>query len=103
MIFAVATMVVLSHGGEPEKLRRPLAVLWIAGIGVLGSLFFRLAAVFFAEYYFVFLGISGTLWIVAGTSWFFYILPKTLRPMSAEELEACHEDSKQRVNKLRGG
>jgi len=103
MIFAVAAMVVLSHGGEPEKLRRPLAVLWIAGIGVVGSLFFRIAAVFFAEYYFVFLGISGTLWIVAGTSWFFYILPKTLRAMSTEELEACHEDSKQRVNKLRGG
>jgi len=103
MIFAVATMVVLSHGGEPEKLRRPLPVLWITGVGIVSSLVFRIAAVFFTESYFLLLGIAGMLWILAGICWFIYILPKTVRGMSAEELEACHEDSKQRVNKLRGG
>lgn len=102
MIFSVATMVVLSHGGEPEKIRRPLAILWISGIGVAGSLACRVAASFFPEKYFLLLGIAGIFWTVTAGLWFFFALPKISKHMSSSELEQCHEDSKQRVAKLRG-
>jgi len=101
MIFSVATMVVLSHGGEPEKIRRPLAILWISGIGVAGSLACRIAASFAPEKYFLLLGIAGILWTVTAGLWFFFVFPKIFKSMSSAELEQCHEDSKQRVISLR--
>ncbi len=102
MIFSVATMVVLSHGGEPEKIGRPLAILWSSGIGVAGSLACRIAAAFFPEKYFIFLGLAGIFWTITAGLWFFFALPKILKPMSSVELAQCHEDSKQRIAKLRG-
>lgn len=101
MIFSVATMVVLSHGGESEKIRRPLPVLWIAGISVILSLGFRLAAAFYPENYFLLLGIAGTLWTFGAAAWFIFAAPKILRSISGEELEHCHEEAKQRVVHLR--
>ena len=101
MIFSVATMVVLSHGGENDKISKPLPVLWIAALGVGGSLALRVAASFFPAQYFQLLGAAGALWLSAGLAWFFFALPKTFRALSHEELERCHEDAKERVAKLR--
>ncbi len=103
MIFSVATMVVLSHGGAPERLRKPLPVLWAAAAGVFCSLGFRLAAGFFPDYYFQLLSFSGLIWAGAALYWFFFSLPVIFKVMSEEELIQSHESSKQRVAQLREG
>lgn len=103
MIFAVATMVTLSHGGDPDRLRRPLPVLWAAAAGVFGSLGFRLAAGFFPEQYFLLLTAAGVLWSAAGLYWFFFSFPLVFRVMDDEELSRSHEAAKQRVVQLREG
>ena len=101
MIFAVATMVIFSHGGAPEQLRKPLPALWIVGAGVFASLGLRLTAAFLPEHYFKLLGASATVWVLGSAVWFFLTVPKIAVSLSHEELERCHEDAKERVAKLR--
>ncbi len=102
MTFAVATMVVLSHGGEGARLQKPLWILnWIA-VTLPAALAFRLAAQFFPAFYFQLLGISGAIWLTAAVGWFFFILPRVLRLPKAGEFEQLHAQMKERIANLQG-
>jgi hypothetical protein len=102
MTFAVGTMVILSHGGEAQKVRKPLIVLWVVLAAILASLGLRIAAVVNAKHYFHLLGWAAAVWMTGSLSWLCFIAPRILKtPISKEEFERCHEESKQRVNQLR--
>ena len=88
MIFAVATMVVLSHAGEGEKLKKPLGALRFAATGVVLALLFRFIAPFFPLYYFGWLAVAAVCWISAGFCWLWFVIPKLMRHKSTES-ESC--------------
>ena len=79
MTFAVATMVALSHSGEGEKLHRPLWIWRVLAAGLFASLSLRLTVPFFANYYFIILGIASAIWISTGIAWLFFVIPFILR------------------------
>ncbi len=93
--FAIATMVVLSHSGEGERLHRSPWILKLVGVLVPLALVLRVTASFIPEYFFVFLGVSSVLWLASATAWFFYCLPFFLRRPSATAFEEFHERKKQ--------
>jgi uncharacterized protein involved in response to NO len=88
MIFSVATMVVLSHAGEGEKLKQRLWSLRFAAGGVILAMLFRVIASFFFTNYFILIGISAVCWLVAGFSWLCFIVPKVLKYMKTGS-ESC--------------
>lgn len=102
MIFAVATMVILTHQGRPELLRKPLPVLWFLSGATLVSLLLRSISFFDQAHYFRWAGISGAVWSVAVLSWFIWMLPRVVRAADPQEVERLHEQAKQRVIQLRG-
>ncbi len=102
MTFAVATMVVLSHGGEGARLQRPLWILNLIAVTLPAALVFRIAAQFFPNVYFQLLGISSVIWLTAAAGWLFFIFPKVLRLPKEGEFERLHEEMKQRVANLQG-
>lgn len=102
MIFAVATMVVLSHGGEGMRLQKPLWILNLIAVALPAALGLRLVAQFFPAVYFQLLGISGAVWLTAAISWLFFILPRVLRLPKAGEFEQLHAQMKERIANLQG-
>lgn len=88
MIFAVATMVTLSHAGEGEKLKKPLWALRFAATGAVLALLFRLVAPFFPVYYFGLLGAAAACWLGAGVCWLWFIIPKLMQRKNTES-ESC--------------
>ena len=84
MIFSVATMVILSHAGEGEKLKKPLWVLYLAAVCVPLAFVLRLTASFFPEYYFNYLAAASACWLIAGLGWLGFIAPKLMRRRDAE-------------------
>jgi len=99
MSFAVGTMVVLSHTGEGQRLRQPLWVLRVVGLGVAGSLIARLVAEARPTWFFPWLGVAATCWIVAGISWLVFIVPRVTRPLAPGAFEQVHEEAKRRLLK----
>lgn len=97
MIFAVATMVVLSHAGEGWRLQRPLWVLRVVSAGVATALVARLAADVVPAHYFRLLGVAAAAWMAAGAAWLAFALPLVLRTVTPEALERLHEEAKRRV------
>lgn len=91
MIFAVGTMVCLSHAGEGDLLQRPLGVLRLAAVGVAGALGCRMAADVWPAYFFPLLGVAAALWITAAAGWLGFIAPRVWRPATPEVFEALHE------------
>ena len=79
MIFAVATMVILSHAGEGERLKNPLWALRAAAAGAFLALGLRLAASFFPVHYFGLLAMASVCWMTAGFCWLWFIIPKLMR------------------------
>ena len=100
MTFAIATMVVLSHGGESEKLQRSLPILWMVAIGIAIALSLRSIAVFFTSLYFNLLGTAAVFWILVAVSWLCFIAPKILKVPKAGSFERNHEQMKERVMQL---
>ncbi|MBI3999485.1 MAG: NnrS family protein [Candidatus Omnitrophica bacterium] len=100
MTFAIATMVVLSHGGESAALRRPLPVLWMVLAGVIFTLGFRIAAGFYPNLFFPYLGIAASVWILTGISWLCFITPRIFRVAFEGSFEHTHEEMKRRVVNL---
>ena len=84
MIFSVATMVILSHAGEGEKLKKPLWALRIAAAGAFFALVFRLTASFFPAHYFGWLAAASACWLAAGFCWLWFIIPKLMRRRNTE-------------------
>jgi uncharacterized protein involved in response to NO len=98
MTFSVATMVVLSHGGEAQRLKEPLPILWMVGAGVGGALICRVTAELAPGAYFTWLNLSATLWIAAVSMWIGFVWPRVLRsPPSGEAFERMHDEAKRRL------
>lgn len=100
MIFAVATMVITSHAGRPEQLRRPSKALYFAAIAVAGSVLLRVISAFFSSWYFQLLGVSSLLWLAGGAGWLMRMIPLVLSFPHADEITKIHEEAKKRVSKL---
>ena len=94
MTFAVGTVVVLSHAGEGGKLYRPLPVLWLVLVCVLGALVFRVSADLFPAQYFNLLGKAAAIWLMGALIWFLFILPKVFRFPEDGTFEREHEKAK---------
>lgn len=75
MISCVSTMVVLSHSGRGELLHRPLWIFWLIAAGFTVSVSLRVGATFFAEHYFMLLGISSGAWLIVQVGWLIFALP----------------------------
>jgi uncharacterized protein involved in response to NO len=97
MTFAVATMVVLSHGGEAERLQRPLFIFQLIALGIALALTFRVAAVFYPEVYFKLLAIAAIAWIFMGVSWLCFAAPRLIKIPEIGAFERQHEEMKQRI------
>lgn len=91
MVFSVATMVVLSHGGQPHRLRQPLWILRVVAAGVLSAVITRVMAPYDPAHFFLLVGISAACWISAAGSWLAFALPVILRPADPEAFERLHE------------
>ena len=94
MTFAVATMVVLSHTGEGERLRRPLWVLRVVTAGIAGAIIGRLIADAQPKTFFHWLAAASLCWIIAGVSWIAFVLPRVLRPLAPGAFEQAHAAAK---------
>ncbi len=101
MIFAVATMVILTHQGRPELLRKPLPVLWLLSGATVVSLLLRSISFFDPAHYFRWAGISGAVWSLSVLIWFVWMLPRVAKAADPAEVERLHEQAKQRVAELR--
>jgi uncharacterized protein involved in response to NO len=97
MIFAVATMVVLSHAGQAQALRKPLWILRVVAAGVIGATAARVLANFWVERYFALLAAAAMAWLAAGVSWLIFVLPWVLRAAPEGEFERMHAEAKQRL------
>lgn len=96
MTFAIATMVVLSHAGEGERLKKPLGILWVVAIGLGISALERALVVLFPERYFHILGGSAVFWVVAATSWLIFMFPAILTVPKEDEFERMHKKAMER-------
>jgi uncharacterized protein involved in response to NO len=94
MIFAVATVVVLSHCGEAARLEHKIWALRIILLSIIFALIFRVSAAYFPEYYFSILAHASGLWLLAGLIWFIFALPKVVTiPANPEKEDApCQTD-----------
>jgi len=103
MTFSVATMVTLSHAGEAAKLRQPLFILKVIGLGMAVTAAARVSAVFFPGNYFPILGFAAAVWLSAGIAWLCFVTPKIVKIPAADEFEKMHQEAKQRIHDLEKG
>ena len=103
MIFAIGTMVVLSHTGDAQALRGPLWIWRIVGWGVGAALAARVAAEWQPERYFLWLGLASSAWLVAGISWIVFALPRVCRAADPDAFEQAHEAAKRDLLRTREG
>jgi uncharacterized protein involved in response to NO len=91
MTFCVATMVVLNHSGQGQRLARPLWILKVIGLGLLSALALRLGTIFFTEIYFQLLAAASALWLCVGAAWlvFFFTLKQPVGSFKHSHGEAC--------------
>ncbi|MBI2885129.1 MAG: NnrS family protein [Candidatus Omnitrophica bacterium] len=97
MTFAVATMVVLSHTGQAQRLRRPLWVVRLVAVGILGAAAMRVGADLDPPRFFGWLAAASISWLAAALGWIGFALPLVLRPADPEAFERHHHAAKQRV------
>ncbi|MCR4336760.1 MAG: NnrS family protein [Candidatus Omnitrophica bacterium] len=98
MTFAIATMVILSHGGQAERLKKPLWVLWVVFVALVFTLLKRMSVIFFPEIYFKMLGMASIIWMAGAGAWLIFVLPKLFRVPHEDEFAKMHEQVKQRLN-----
>ncbi len=97
MTFAVATMVILSHAGAAEKLRKPSRILEFVFGGILLAMAFCVASPFMPERYFQLLAASAVVWLAASVLWICYVAPYLFRFPDPEQVERMHEAAKARL------
>ena len=98
MTFAIATMVVFSHAGEAQRLKRPLGILWVVAIGLTISFLERAMVAFFPDKYFHVLGGAATFWLIAAVSWLIFIFPSLLKVPQEDEFAKMHQQVEQHVS-----
>lgn len=91
MTFLVATMVVLSHSGQADAVRRPLWIYRVIFFGVLAALAVRLSAQWTPESYFLHLGAASALWMLTAVAWLIFAAPHLLRVPEEGSFERDHE------------
>lgn len=96
MVFAVATMVVFSHGGEAQRLKSPLGVVRIIGAGVALALAARVSADLLPGAYLAHLGSAAAVWMAMALIWLAHALPRLVRTLPPGEFERMHNEAKQR-------
>lgn len=94
MTFAIATMVIFSHSGYVEQLKKPLWILWVVLAAIGFSLLKRLLVIFSPESYFKMLGIASSTWIIGAGAWLIYVLPKLFHIPNEDEFEKMHQETK---------
>lgn len=100
MIFAVATVVALSHSGDPGRLRGPLPALAAVALADLAALACRVAADLAPGSYFPLLAAASALWMAAALGWLAFIFPAITAVPDPEKVRRMHD---QAVTRLRTG
>lgn len=103
MTFAVATMVIYSHAGMPEKLNQHSRGLSITAGCVLVALVLRVGCLFFPEYYFPILAGASLVWILGAVVWFIRMTPLALTSVDPDQLLKFHEEAKRTILQMRQG
>lgn len=98
MTFAIGTMVILSHAGEAEKLKKPLWILWVVAAALGFSLVERLLVIFFSDAFFRILAVASGVWILGALAWLVFILPKLFHVPNEDEFAKMHEQAKHKLN-----
>ncbi len=99
LIYAIATMVIMSHAGQRDQLSRRLWVLWVVAIGILLALTKRFVVIFFPDVFFKMLGIASIVWTITGVCWLLFILPRLFIVPSEDEFGRMHEQAKKQINR----
>ncbi|MBL8013231.1 MAG: NnrS family protein [Candidatus Omnitrophica bacterium] len=97
MTFSVASMVILTHAGAIELLRKPLWVLWTVAAGLTIALAERFLAVIFADQYFRWLGYSSACWMLAAIIWLLFMAKYFMTVPPTDEFGRMHQASKTRM------
>lgn len=97
MTFSVAAMVILSHAGHAERLRKPMIFLRIIYGGIFLSLVFRLLAPFFPEHYLRLLAASSTVWAAGAVFWLAILIPFLFQFTDEGSREKMHEEMKKQI------
>lgn len=97
MTYMVATMVILSHAGESEKLRKSLPVFWLCFFGVMSSLGFRVAAVLWPDYFFKFIAAASAIWVMTAILWLLFMMRYFFRVPDPHQFQEQHEKDIKRV------
>jgi uncharacterized protein involved in response to NO len=100
LIFAVGTMVILSHAGEGERLRRPLWILRLLAGGIGAALVLRLLAGAIPSAFFPLLALAALCWMAPVAAWLGFIAPRVLRALPAGEFERAHAAAKARLSRV---
>lgn len=100
MTFAIGTMVVISHAGQAELLKKNLYILWTVLAGTACALILRLAVIFLPKYYFILLALASGCWLVVGVAWLIFIFPRIIKVSDSEDFERTHEEAKEKIIKL---
>lgn len=87
MVFAIGSMVALSHVGKGDLLVKPLVFFQIVFVGTLGALALRIFAMTHPESYYQILVFAALLWLFVAVVWLFYLLPKLYTIRSADEAD----------------
>ncbi len=98
MIFAIASMVIMSHAGEGERLNSGVWIIPLVAVGIILSLIGRLLIGFFPDLYFQCLGWASGIWIVFAWIWLIYMLPRIFTVPDEDEFAKLHEQAKVRNN-----
>ncbi len=97
MIFAIASMVIMSHAGEGDRLASGVWIIPAVTFGVLVSLVIRLLVGVFPDLYFQLLAFSAGVWIASAGLWLLFMLPMIFKVPHEDEFEKMHEAAKAKL------
>ncbi len=97
MTFAIATMVIMSHAGQAEKLNKGTWIVPAVATGVFLALAGRLLVAVYPDFYFQLLGIAASLWIVGAVVWLMYMAPFLKYIPQADEFGRMHDQAKAKL------
>ena len=97
LVFAVSTMVVLSHAGEAARLQQPSWPLRLMGVGLVGALLTRVVAEWSPERFFPLLAVAAICWDVSAVSWFVMAWPRVWRAIPEGAFERMHDAAKRQI------
>lgn len=95
LTLAIGTMVILSHAGEADRLKRPMGILLIVAIGSALALVKRTLLIAFPDSYFTFLGLSSLAWIFAVGSWLIYMISRLFKVPEEDAFEKMHQEAQE--------